>query len=208
MAEEAGVVAAEVGGARVADAEGGAGGGFGAGGQELTARSNRRRFWYWSRVWEVSARKLAKNAERLMPQRAARSSTIRASARRACRCAAARRIAAWGPAQPRRVRRWPRVTLIELGADATTFFDERSAPITTYVGARATLAAMAEPATSGDPRATAAAILAVVDAAAPPRRLVLGATALPMIRAAYARRLATWAGWEEVSIAAQGPAAR
>ena len=56
----------------------------------------------------------------------------------------------------------------------------------------------------GDPQATAEAVLKIVDAENPPLRLILGSTGLPMVRAAYADRLATWEEWKAVSNAAQG----
>jgi hypothetical protein len=56
----------------------------------------------------------------------------------------------------------------------------------------------------GDPQATAEAILAIVDAQDPPLRFALGSTVLPMARAIYDGRLATWEAWETVSNAAQG----
>ena len=56
----------------------------------------------------------------------------------------------------------------------------------------------------GDPKATAEAILKLVDANDPPLRLALGSTTLPRARALYADRIATWEAWEDVSIAAQG----
>jgi NAD(P)-dependent dehydrogenase (short-subunit alcohol dehydrogenase family) len=58
----------------------------------------------------------------------------------------------------------------------------------------------------GDPHATRAAILAVVDAEVPPLRIILGAGPLQMLTAEYESRLATWRAWEAVSIAAHGPA--
>jgi NAD(P)-dependent dehydrogenase (short-subunit alcohol dehydrogenase family) len=56
----------------------------------------------------------------------------------------------------------------------------------------------------GDPEATAAAVLKLVDADDPPLRLGLGNTILPRARAAYAERLATWEAWEGVMNAAMG----
>ncbi len=56
----------------------------------------------------------------------------------------------------------------------------------------------------GDPSATPEAVFKVVDAKKPPLRLILGSTGLPMIRAAYADRLAAWEEWESISNAAQG----
>jgi hypothetical protein len=58
----------------------------------------------------------------------------------------------------------------------------------------------------GDPRATPAALFAIVDAAEPPLRLFLGSQNLPWVRATYAERLALWEQWAPVSEAAQGTA--
>lgn len=58
----------------------------------------------------------------------------------------------------------------------------------------------------GDPRATAAAILKIVDAENPPLRFFLGTEGMPAARAAYAARLSTWESWETESNAAQGVA--
>jgi hypothetical protein len=55
----------------------------------------------------------------------------------------------------------------------------------------------------GDPRATADAILTIVDAE-PPLRVLLGAPPLSLIRAAYEQRLATWNAWDSLAQAAQG----
>lgn len=56
----------------------------------------------------------------------------------------------------------------------------------------------------GDPQATAEAILQIVDAQDPPLRFAVGAGVLPLIRDAFADRLAAWESWESVSNAAQG----
>jgi NAD(P)-dependent dehydrogenase (short-subunit alcohol dehydrogenase family) len=56
----------------------------------------------------------------------------------------------------------------------------------------------------GDPTATRAAVLAVVDAAEPPLRIFFGDGTLAIATADYESRLATWRKWEPVSIAAQG----
>ncbi|MGA2598976.1 MAG: hypothetical protein ABSH09_18540 [Bryobacteraceae bacterium] len=56
----------------------------------------------------------------------------------------------------------------------------------------------------GDPAATADAILKMVDAEEAPLRFVVRAGVLPMARAAYAVRLASWEAGEAVSNAAQG----
>ena len=56
----------------------------------------------------------------------------------------------------------------------------------------------------GDPKATAEAILKVVDAENPPLRLLLGNRACDCVKELYPKRLATWAEWEAVSRAADG----
>ena len=56
----------------------------------------------------------------------------------------------------------------------------------------------------GDPAATRAAILAVVDAETPPRRIFLGAAPLGIATADYESRLATWREWQPISETAQG----
>jgi NAD(P)-dependent dehydrogenase (short-subunit alcohol dehydrogenase family) len=60
----------------------------------------------------------------------------------------------------------------------------------------------------GDPQATAAAILDVVDADEPPLRIFLGTGLLDMIRAEYEQRIATWEQWDDVSQSAHGALAQ
>jgi NAD(P)-dependent dehydrogenase (short-subunit alcohol dehydrogenase family) len=55
----------------------------------------------------------------------------------------------------------------------------------------------------GDPRATRAAILTVVDAERPPLRIFLGKSLAPLTEE-YEQRLATWRDWEPVSVRAFG----
>ncbi|MGY1770041.1 SDR family oxidoreductase [Blastococcus sp. SYSU D00813] len=57
---------------------------------------------------------------------------------------------------------------------------------------------------AGDPAATAAAVLRLVDAEEPPLRVFFGRAPLAMATKEYERRLATWREWEELSIAAHG----
>ena len=59
-------------------------------------------------------------------------------------------------------------------------------------------------ASPGDPVATRAAILAVVDAPEPPLRIFFGDGPLAIASRDYESRLATWREWEPVSIAAHG----
>ncbi|MDR3462880.1 MAG: SDR family NAD(P)-dependent oxidoreductase [Beijerinckiaceae bacterium] len=101
-----------------------------------------------------------------------------------------------------------KVTLIEPGGYATNFADpssiRASAPIAAYAPIKEQVFAAFASESLGDPQATSEAIFKVVDAAEPPLRLLLGATAVPMVRAAYEQRLATWDAWASVSAAAQG----
>lgn len=57
---------------------------------------------------------------------------------------------------------------------------------------------------SGDPAATRAAILAVVDSEEPPLRIFFGEAPPEIAIADYESRLETWRKWEAVSLAAQG----
>ena len=105
-----------------------------------------------------------------------------------------------------------KVTLIEPGAYATEFAGpsslKRAAGIEAYAPLRAQVFAGAADIEFGDPRATAEALFRIVDAKTPPLRLFLGTEGLPVARAAYAERLATWEAWEAVSNAAQGRSIR
>ena len=56
----------------------------------------------------------------------------------------------------------------------------------------------------GDPVATRAAILKVVDAEQPPLRVFFGSTPLGVVTADYAQRMATWEEWQPVAIEAEG----
>ena len=100
------------------------------------------------------------------------------------------------------------VTLIEPGAYATSFGSPESLKIApgmdTYNELRQQVFGRLTSQERGDPQATAEAVLQIVDAENPPLRFILGSTGLPMVRAAYADRLAAWETWEAVSNAAQG----
>jgi NAD(P)-dependent dehydrogenase (short-subunit alcohol dehydrogenase family) len=100
-----------------------------------------------------------------------------------------------------------KVTLVEPGGYATDWSGSsavRSAELPAYATARANIASLRGSFKPGDPQATAAAILQVVDAAQPPLRIFFGTTGLPMTRAEYARRLEVWEQWNDVAVAAQG----
>ncbi len=101
-----------------------------------------------------------------------------------------------------------KVTLIEPGAYATEFGSpasmKQSEGMEVYAPLRQQVLGRLSSSEKGDPYATAEAILKVVDAEEPPLRMILGNKNLPLARAAYANRLATWEAWEAVSNAAQG----
>jgi NAD(P)-dependent dehydrogenase (short-subunit alcohol dehydrogenase family) len=58
--------------------------------------------------------------------------------------------------------------------------------------------------TPGDPKASAAAVLRIVDAENPPLRCFFGASPLGIAEQDYASRLATWREWQDVAELAQG----
>ena len=99
-----------------------------------------------------------------------------------------------------------KVTAIEPGPFATNFsLAAQSAPRMAECDAvREATNANFKPEMAGDPQATAAAVLSLVDSDTPPIRLLLGSSPLPLIREVYAKRFETWDEWAEVSNAAQG----
>jgi NAD(P)-dependent dehydrogenase (short-subunit alcohol dehydrogenase family) len=58
--------------------------------------------------------------------------------------------------------------------------------------------------TPGDPQATGAAILKLVDAEKPPLRCFFGATAFDMVRPDYESRIANWEEWDWLATEAHG----
>ena len=104
-----------------------------------------------------------------------------------------------------------KVTLVEPGGYDT---DWRSAsashahPMAAYEGLRGRLKAASGSRQLGDPKATAEAILQVVDSTEPPLRLLLGNVGLGVAKQVYASRLATWEQWAAVSANAQGLVAK
>ncbi len=100
-----------------------------------------------------------------------------------------------------------KVTLVEPGGydtdwRAASAVHTRAEPA--YEPLRAAMKAGGAGRKLGDPEATGAAILALVDAETPPLRLFLGEAALPIARKLYEERLATWEAWNDVAVAAQG----
>jgi len=99
------------------------------------------------------------------------------------------------------------VTLVEPGGYATDWGGAsaiRATPLPAYDAARAAIASFRSSNVPGDPDATGAAILKIVDAEKPPLRVFFGSGGLPMTKAEYARRIDTWETWNDLSVAAQG----
>ena len=101
------------------------------------------------------------------------------------------------------------VTLVEPGSFATDWSGPsatRSAPLPDYDEVhKATEAVRAKRiAAPGDPKASASAILKVVDAPNPPLRVFFGDLPLTLAKADYESRLKTWEEWQPVSVEAQG----
>jgi NAD(P)-dependent dehydrogenase (short-subunit alcohol dehydrogenase family) len=99
------------------------------------------------------------------------------------------------------------VTLVEPAGYATDWGGPsaiHATPLAAYAGAHAAIVAFRKGNIPGDPHATGAAILKVVDAAQPPLRIFFGSVGLPLTRAEYARRIETWEKWNDVSVEAQG----
>lgn len=104
-----------------------------------------------------------------------------------------------------------KVTLIEPGGFATDWSGDsaiRSTPIGAYDVVRSApnpiFRTVTPPAKPGDPEATTAAILSIVDAEEPPVRLFLGTYPLDVAKEAYAERIATWEAWQDTAVAAHG----
>lgn len=101
-----------------------------------------------------------------------------------------------------------KVTLLEPGAFATDFGSplsmKTSQGLEVYAELRNQVSVRLSTEERGDPKATAEAILQIIDAEDPPLRFAVGAGVLPLVRGVYADRLATWETWETVSNGAQG----
>lgn len=101
------------------------------------------------------------------------------------------------------------VTLIEPGGFDTDWAGssaKHATPLPAYDEAReaAQRARAQRTAKSGDPKASAAAVLKIVDAENPPLRVFFGELPLQLAKADYESRLKTWEEWQPVSIEAQG----
>ena len=80
----------------------------------------------------------------------------------------------------------------------------RARQMPVYGAARAAIQAFRSSYVPGDPQATGPAMLKVVDAADPPLRIFFGSVGLPLTRSEYAKRIAIWEQWNDVSLEAQG----
>ncbi len=101
------------------------------------------------------------------------------------------------------------VTLIEPGGFATDWAgssSRRSEPLPDYaqIHEAADRARSQRASKPGDPKASARAILKVVDAEKPPLRVFFGELPLTLAKADYENRLRTWEEWQPVAIEAQG----
>jgi len=99
------------------------------------------------------------------------------------------------------------VTLVEPGGFSTDWSgpsSKRSEPNPAYDGLRERQQQWRAGNVPGDPAASAAAILRVVDADPPPLRVFFGDRPLAIAEADYESRLATWREWQPVSELAQG----
>jgi NAD(P)-dependent dehydrogenase (short-subunit alcohol dehydrogenase family) len=101
------------------------------------------------------------------------------------------------------------VTLIEPGGFDTDWSgasSKHSAPLSDYDEVRAAVDAERSTrwANPGNPEASAAALLKVVDAEEPPLRVFFGASPLATAKADYESRLRTWEQWQPVAELAQG----
>lgn len=100
-----------------------------------------------------------------------------------------------------------KVTLIEPGGFDTDWADSsvvHAAPLPAYDSLRNARATRNAGVKMGDPAASSAAILKLVDAENPPLRLLLGTTATQVVPQIYERRLNVWAEWEDVARTADG----
>ncbi|MCW2810203.1 MAG: short-chain dehydrogenase [Friedmanniella sp.] len=99
------------------------------------------------------------------------------------------------------------VTLVEPGGYSTDWAGpsaQHSEPIEAYAEVREAMGKRATANNRGEPTATRAAILKVVDADQPPLRIFFGKAPLEIATKDYESRLATWNEWQPVSVEAHG----
>lgn len=100
------------------------------------------------------------------------------------------------------------VTLVEPGGYATDWraSSKKSVELPHYAEAHAWMenGRQERSASRGDPAASAAALLKVVDSDEPPLRIIFGGQGLSFVEQEYDNRLAEWRKWRDVSTEAQG----
>ena len=100
-----------------------------------------------------------------------------------------------------------KVTLVEPGGFSTDWSGpsaSRSDELEAYAEVREAASKRPSAADPGDPKATRAAILKVVDADEPPLRIFFGKAPLEIATKDYESRLKTWNEWQPVSVEAHG----
>jgi NAD(P)-dependent dehydrogenase (short-subunit alcohol dehydrogenase family) len=100
-----------------------------------------------------------------------------------------------------------KITMVEPGPYPTDWpgsSASRSEPDPLYDEVRQALAEGLDLSDLGDPKAVGPALLTIIDAEMPPLRVFFGRPPIQMVKDQYARKLATWAEWEHVSLAAHG----
>lgn len=100
-----------------------------------------------------------------------------------------------------------KVTIVEPSGFSTDWSGSSSMqaePIAAYDPVREAMAARRAESTTGDPTASSAVILQIVDAQEPPLRILFGEMATILAPRIYDQRLKTWAAWDELSKAAGG----
>ena len=101
------------------------------------------------------------------------------------------------------------VTLVEPGGFSTDWGGasaKHAAPLPGYADIHEAFdrARAERTAKQGDPKASAAAVLKIVDAENPPLRVFFGELPLQLAKADYTQRLKTWEEWQPVAVQAQG----
>ena len=100
-----------------------------------------------------------------------------------------------------------KVTMVEPAAYATEFgtvSPARAESLPAYDDLKAAFMAGLTDLPLGQPDATPTAMIQLVESSNPPLRLLLGSFGYPIVKEAYAGRLAEWDAWQHVSVAAQG----
>lgn len=98
------------------------------------------------------------------------------------------------------------VSLVEPAPYATDYAGSSAvnSPLPAYAPLKASLQAKYADLPMGQPEATTAAILQLIESQQPPLRLLLGKLAYPLIKQGYQSRFNEWDAWELVASAAQG----